>query len=112
MMGRPKEQICKRGHDTTLAGRDKRGQCSECRRESDRKRQRITDPITKKRILEARRVRGYSHPLAWERARVTQWLEIVAEDPMEKPASTRARAKEFESRYERLEASLPTPVDA
>lgn len=109
VMGRPKERFCKRGHDTTIAGRDLRGQCSECRRESDRRRRNPADPITKERIRQARRVRGYNHPIRWERARVACWLEIVAEHPMDRAPSTQARGKEFETRYQRLEAEVPTP---
>ena len=98
-MTRPKERFCKRGHDTEEVGRIRKGWCKACAEMAD-----AVGGITGKS--------KHNHSLEWERARVIGWLEIVAEDPMDKPASTRARAKEFEVRYERLEASLPTPVDA
>ena len=107
-MPRPKERFCRRGHDTDEAGRDIHGYCKECRRENDRHRERITDPSTGKRI----RVKGYNHPIEWERARVERWAEIVRADPLDKRQGTNARGREFAIRYERLEASLPTPVDA
>ena len=98
-MTRPKERFCKRGHDTEEVGRIRKGWCRSCAEMAD-----AVGGITGKS--------KHNHSLEWERARVIGWLEIVAEDPMDKPASTQARAKEFEVRYERLEASLPTPVDA
>jgi len=109
-MARPLERFCRRGHDTILAGRDANYYCKECRRESDRRR----DP--KRRALEppkAQRGGKHSQPIEWERARVQRWLEIVAENPLDiNIKSTQLRGREFESRYEKLEAGVPTPVDA
>jgi hypothetical protein len=107
LMARPLERFCRRGHDTTLAGRDANYYCKECRRESDRRR----DP--KRRALEpprSRRGGKHSYPLEWERARVQRWLEITAEDPLDK-GGTQERMREFGTRYERLEADVPTPDD-
>jgi hypothetical protein len=56
--------------------------------------------------------RKHTHPIEWERARIIQWLEIVRENPMTNNKSTQLRGREFESRYEKLEAVMPTPVDA
>ena len=99
MMGRPKERFCKRGHDTEEVGRVRKGWCKACAYLAD----------------EAGGIRGKHRPrysLRWERARVARWLEIVSDDPLEPSGGTLARKKAFEIRYERLEASLPTPVDA
>jgi hypothetical protein len=109
-MGRPLERFCKRGHDTEALGRDSNYYCKGCRRESDRRR----DP--KRRALEAARTsrRGKHtprYPIEWERARVERWLEIVRDDPRTNNKSTQLRGREFESRYEKLEAVVPTPVD-
>jgi len=50
------------------------------------------------------------YPLAWERARVQRWLEIVSDDPLDiNLKSTIRRMQEFTRRYERLEAEVPTP---
>jgi hypothetical protein len=56
--------------------------------------------------------RKHTHSIEWERARVERWLEIVTDDPMTNNKSTQLRGREFESRYEKLEAVVPTPVDA
>jgi hypothetical protein len=56
-------------------------------------------------------VRGKHKPrysLEWERARVERWLEIVRDDPMTNNKSTQLRGREFEDRYTRLEAEVPT----
>jgi hypothetical protein len=109
VMARPLERFCRRGHDTILAGRDANYYCKECRRESDRRR----DP--KRRALEpprpSRRGKHTSrHPIEWERARIQRWLEITAEDPLDK-GGTQERMREFGTRYDILEADVPTPVD-
>ena len=51
----------------------------------------------------------HRHPPEWERARVKRWLEIVSVDKMGENKSTQLRAREFEERYARLEAEVPTP---
>jgi hypothetical protein len=57
--------------------------------------------------------RKHTHPIEWERARVERWLEIVSDDPLDiNLKSTQLRGREFENRYEKLEAVVPTPVDA
>jgi len=95
-MARPKERFCKRGHDTEEVGRIRKGYCKTCAEGGP--------------YGPPRKHKPYS--LEWERARVQRWLEIVKAEPLEKRQATTARTKEFESRYQRLEASLPTPVDA
>ena len=47
--------------------------------------------------------------LEWERARVAKWLEIVSVDKMEPNKSTQQRRHDFDKRYEKLEADVPTP---
>jgi len=109
-MANPK-RFCKRGHDTDDRGRDVRGYCKECRREWDRKR----DPKKRAEREADRTGRGnqHNHPLEWERARVERWLEIVRDDPLDiNLKSTQLRGREFQVRYDRLEAEVPTPVDA
>jgi len=40
-------------------------------------------------------------------------LEIVKDDPLDiNLKSTQLRGREFEARYQKLEAVVPTPVDA
>jgi len=109
-MGRQPEQFCRRGHDTFLVGRDASYECKECRRWRDRRRN------PKRRALEAARggrvpKKGYARP-DWERARVHRWLEIVSDDPLDiNLKSTQLRGREFDIRYARLEAEVPTPDD-
>jgi hypothetical protein len=107
-MAPPRERFCKRGHDTDVLGRDVRGYCKECRREWDRRR----DPKKRAEREADRSGRGYkhTHPIEWERARVEQWLEIVSEDPLDiNLKSTQLRGREFQVRYDRLEAVVPSP---
>ena len=99
-MTRPKERFCKRGHDTEEVGRIRKGWCRSCAEMAD-----AVGGITGKS--------KHNHSLEWERARVIGWLEIVADDPIDiNLKSTQRRKREFEVRYERLEAGVPTPVDA
>jgi len=98
-MTRPKERFCKRGHDTDEVGRIRKGWCKACAEMAD-----AVGGITGKS--------KHNHSLEWERARVIGWLEIAAADPLQVTANTHKRKKEFELRYERLEAGVPTPVDA
>lgn len=98
-MTRPKERFCKRGHDTEEVGRIRKGWCKACAEMAD-----AVGGITGKS--------KHNHSLEWERARIVVWLEITASDPLQVTANTHRRKREFEVRYERLEASLPTPVDA
>ena len=97
--GRPKERVCKRGHDTDEVGRvPNNGWCRACAR-----------------MAEARggSIQGKHKPrytLEWERARVSRWLEIVRDNPLDiNLKSTQLRGREFDRRYERLEAEVPTP---
>ena len=106
-MARPVERFCKWGHDTDIVGRDANFSCKECRRESDRRRS------SKRSHAPSKRGQNFSHTIEWQRARMERWLEIVSEDPLDiNLKSTHLRSREFESRYQKLEASLPTPVDA
>jgi hypothetical protein len=100
-------RFCKRGHDTELVGRDTNHYCKGCRRESDRRRG------PKRRALELPRSgrqgkHSQRRPIEWERARIERWLEITTENPLDK-GGTQERMREFGTRYERLEASVPTP---
>lgn len=97
-MGRPLERICKRGHDTHEVGRIRKGWCKACALASDAA-----------GGGQGKQVPRYS--LEWTRARVARWLEIVADDPIDVPAQTAARKREFEARCARLEADLPTPTE-
>ena len=55
--------------------------------------------------------------MKWERARVHRWLGIVTADPMSyrqlipgnSGGNQTLRKREFEERYARLEAEVPTP---
>ena len=60
----------------------------------------------------SRRGKGKPYPLQWERRRVKCWLEIVRDDPLDiNLKSTQLRGREFQIRYDKLEAGVPTPVD-
>ena len=97
MTGRPKERFCKRGHDTQEAGRiPSNGWCRACSQFSQN-----TGGVGKKKPSR--------YSLEWERSRVKRWLEIAAADPMIENKSTQQRGREFDMRYERLEAEVPTP---
>ena len=48
----------------------------------------------------------------WERARVRAWLAIIQVHPMYQHQSTHRRYEEFKERIQKLEADVPTPVDA
>lgn len=104
-MPKPKERYCVHGHDTHVVGRDAHYRCKECRRIDDRNR----DP-------KRRRAKGIPakprYTLEWEAARVQAWLAIVAHDKMIENKCTQQRKKDFDKRYEKLEAAVPTPVDA
>jgi hypothetical protein len=90
--GPPKQRFCNRGHDTFVMGRDANSNCNECRGHRNG-------------------LPGSPRP-EWERARVERWLEIVREDPLDiSLKSTQLRGREFQTRYERLEADVPTPDD-
>ena len=96
--GRPKERFCKRGHDTHEVGRvPNNGWCRTCAQAAGRN---------------GGSIQGKHKPrytLAWERKRVKEWLEITRDNPMSNPNGNTARMREFETRYERLEAEVPTP---
>ena len=96
-MARPKERFCKRGHDTHEVGRVRKGWCKACAYLADTQ-----------GGIQGKHKPTYSPE--WTRARVKRWLEIVKEDPMERKGGTRLRVREFEERYERLEAAVPTPT--
>jgi hypothetical protein len=102
--GRPRERICKRGHDTEEVGRvPNNGWCRACARMAEERGGSITGKLK------------HNHPIEWERARVERWLEIVRDDPLTLDInlkSTQLRGREFQVRYEKLEAVVPTPVDA
>jgi hypothetical protein len=58
--------------------------------------------------------RGQHKPrytLEWERERVKAWYEIAAADPMPDSTGAVGRYAEFDTRYEKLEAVVPTPVE-
>jgi len=95
MMGRPKERFCKRGHDTEEVGRVRKGWCKSCAYLAD-----ATGGINPQKPRQTPE---------WERARVHRWLEIAASDPLQVTSNTHKRKKEFDIRYERLEAGVPTP---
>ena len=96
--GRPKERFCKRGHDTEKVGRvPNNGWCRTCARMAEQAGGSITGN------------RKFSHSVEWERLRVAKWLEIVSVDKMEPNKSTQQRRHDFDKRYEKLEADVPTP---
>jgi hypothetical protein len=100
-IGRPPERFCKRGHDTWELGRvPKNGWCRGCARMAES----MGGSITGGRVSKAPK-----RPLRWQRARVAKWLEIAAADPLEPTTNTHARLAQFERRYARLEAEIPTP---
>jgi hypothetical protein len=105
MTGRPRERICKRGHDTEEVGRvPNNGWCRACAKIAEENGGLI--PGGKYR-------RQSPYTLEWERARVERWLEIVRDNPLDiNLKSTQLRGREFQVRYDRLEAVVPTPVDA
>jgi len=95
-MTRPKERFCKRGHDTWDVGRVRKGWCRSCAYMAD-----ATGGINPQKPRQTPE---------WERARVHRWLEIVSDDPLDiNLKSTQHRHREFEIRYDRLEAGVPTP---
>ncbi len=98
--GRPPERFCKRGHDTHEVGRIRKGWCKACAQAADAAGGVMGSKHPKR------------HPIAWERARVKGWLEIAADDPIPTATGSVARLREFQVRYKRLEADVPTPVDA
>lgn len=113
-MGRPKERFCKRGHDTEKVGRMNKGWCKACdaaKRSADAEYRRELRRLAAQGLRRPKR-KPSRHSPEWERDRVKRWLEIATEDPMSKRQGTTARNREFEARYQRLEADLPTPVDA
>jgi len=109
-IGRPLERFCKRGHDTHEVGRVSKGQCRAChnaRQAEVRERLRLLREAAAAGVM-PKEPKPKPSP-EWERDRVHRWLEILTDDPMDKPHGTHARLKEFETRYERLETEVPTP---
>ena len=106
-MGRPLERFCKRGHDTHEVGRIRKGWCKACAQAADAAALAAERAKTMRR--EHRPTKPLLHDPEWERARVTRWLEIAAADPVPEKTGSVGRMKEFEARYKRLEAEVPTP---